>query len=257
MQRLLDSTYRDRWTRDRTVQTGKGSRGHPVPKRLVLKKVRMVQNETIFVNYLRKRQDIIRQLGDPSFLRDPEKVDDPLLVDLGAADRRGHILTYESVQSWRKLVNHEPIDPRINEFYLFHGTKPKYVELITHNDFLLKMAGASAGTLYGRGVYLTESSTKADEYAFRNAGEHATVSMPPDGLRCILLCRAMLGRVRYNCEDQPADMHGLCQSVIKGPYHSVLGDRVKVHGTYREFVVYDNNQLYPEYVLWYTREPEP
>ncbi|CAD7968348.1 unnamed protein product [Amoebophrya sp. A25] len=37
-------------------------------------------------------------------------------------------------------------------------------------------------------------------------------------------------------------------------YHSVLGDREKCRRTFREFVVYDQAQVYPEWILWYERQ---
>merc|ERR1719261_2595 len=118
---------------------------------------------------------------------------------------------------------------------------------------MIQMAGASAGTLYGRGVYIGEASTKADEYAFINQGEHSTTKMAPNGLRCMLICRTMLGRVKYNDEKVPADVHGLVNNVLKGNFDSILGDRRKCRGTFREFVVFDKDQLYPNYILAYKR----
>ena len=41
--------------------------------------------------------------------------------------------------------------------------------------------------------------------------------------------------------------------VQSGGFHSVLGDREKARGTYREFVVYDQDQAYPEYLIIYRR----
>ena len=37
-------------------------------------------------------------------------------------------------------------------------------------------------------------------------------------------------------------------------YDSVLGDRQASVGTYREFVVYDQYRVYPEYMIMYSRE---
>ena len=41
--------------------------------------------------------------------------------------------------------------------------------------------------------------------------------------------------------------------VLYGPYDSVLGDREKCRGTYKEFVIYDADQVYPAYVVKYRR----
>ncbi|CAE7198349.1 unnamed protein product, partial [Symbiodinium pilosum] len=100
----------------------------------------------------------------------------------------------------------------------------------------------STGTLYGRGTYLAESITKADEYAKAAEGEYA-----------MLLVRALGGRVRY-CDEVEPDAEDLTRSCIEGPFDCVLGDRKKCRGTYREFVFFDTENLYPEYIVIYKRE---
>merc|ERR1712224_216224 len=87
------------------------------------------------------------------------------------------------------------------------------------------LAGSSTGTLYGRGTYLAESITKADEYAKPNdKGEYA-----------VLLVRALGGNVRYIDAPEP-DAEELVVSCVEGPYDCVLGDREKCKGTFREFI---------------------
>jgi hypothetical protein len=139
------------------------------------------------------------------------------------------------------------LDPQVNEFLLFHGTRPSAANEIFSRDFKLKLAGTSRGTLYGKGIYFAERSTKSDEYAVTQAGIC-------QGLYVMLLCRVVCGRVLY-CDEVRPDAAAL-QKQCTGPgakYHSVLGDREKAVGTYREFVVYDNDQAYPEYAIVYRR----
>ena len=58
-------------------------------------------------------------------------------------------------------LHNGPLDPSVNEVYLFHGTKKEYVTTIAGEG--LKV---SAGGLYGgSAVYLAESLEKADQYA--------------------------------------------------------------------------------------------
>merc|ERR1712072_258361 len=134
------------------------------------------------------------------------------------------------------------LDTDAHEEFLFHGTNDAAAEGITKGDFLVNLAGSNAGTLYGRGVYLAESVSKSDEYTKENAR----------GERCILVCRAALGYVNYTDEVAP-NVDTLVKSCTEGPYHCVLGDREKCRGTYREIMVYDDDQVYPEYVIWYKR----
>eukprot|EP00438_Fugacium_kawagutii_P023830 Skav212415 [mRNA] locus=scaffold202:17594:17908:- [translate_table: standard] len=98
--------------------------------------------------------------------------------------------------------------------------------------------------LFGLGLYLAESCAKSDEYSEE--------SQDGSGLRCLLLCRTVLGNVKY-CDDIAPDTTELVEACLRGPFHSVLGDRQKVHGTFREFIVYNAGQVYPEYILWYRR----
>merc|ERR1712107_255757 len=82
-----------------------------------------------------------------------------------------------------------PLNTAANEVVLFHGTKPIAAERITSEDFRLDLAGSSAGTLYGRGIYLAENCSKADEYSSCDSST---------GLYTMLLCRTTLGHLLYN-----------------------------------------------------------
>ena len=100
--------------------------------------------------------------------------------------------------------------------------------------------------MFGPGVYLAESCLKSDEYTTPNR----------EGLLPLILCRVVLGRVHECLESNPWPIgQKLCDSCLSGRYQSVLGDREKVMGTFREFIVYDSHQVYPEYVVWYERMP--
>lgn len=150
----------------------------------------------------------------------------------------------KSTEAWKgtgdKAANR--LRPECNEWYLFHGTSTKNALSICHNSFKLSLAGGCTGTLYGRGAYFAESITKADEYAKPNdRGEYA-----------VLLCRVLGGRVMYTDEENP-DPEELLQSCIEGPYDCILGDREKCRNTFREFVFYDSENLYPEYIIHYKR----
>merc|ERR1712039_432054 len=133
-----------------------------------------------------------------------------------------------------------------NEVWLFHGTKPIAAELITSDDFRVDLAGTSAGSLYGRGIYFGENSTKADEYSRED---------PKTGLFTMLICRVMLGQLLYSDEKLP-DPRKCEEQCLRGPYHSILGDRLKVRGTFREFCVFDEDQVYPSYIVSYRRKFE-
>lgn len=171
-------------------------------------------------------------------------------------------VTYQIFQPWSALdvKGSEPLDPSINEWRLLHGSKLEACKSISKDNFRLKMAGRgatwkeagkSAGTpLYGYGVYLAESSTKADEYA-----EPITDGLPLDiGCCSMLVCRVVGGLCRL-VDTNEFDTDELRKDILDGPYHSVFGDRmVKLKKPFREIVVYNADQVFPEYILYYKRK---
>jgi hypothetical protein len=54
------------------------------------------------------------------------------------------------------------LTPEINEYYLLHGTKAEYVELIMNHGFDFRQANDEL--LFGRGIYFAECSTKSDQH---------------------------------------------------------------------------------------------
>ncbi|OLQ12682.1 hypothetical protein AK812_SmicGene3389 [Symbiodinium microadriaticum] len=72
----------------------------------------------------------------------------------------------------------------------------------------------------------------------------------------MILCRVTLGRIYYCANQDPTKDPGrdkLESACTTGGYHCVLGDRLKARGTYREYVVYDHFQVYPQFIVWYSR----
>lgn len=132
------------------------------------------------------------------------------------------------------------LDPSVNEFYLWHGSSPTAVYGISKTGFRIDLSGSHAGTMFGKGAYFCEASSKADEYAHED-----------DGLFAMLLCRVVCGEMLrlYRHEDcslvEPARKADACDSV--------LGDREARVKTYREFIVPEATQVYPEYAVIYRR----
>ncbi|CAE8616654.1 unnamed protein product [Polarella glacialis] len=136
-----------------------------------------------------------------------------------------------------------PLDSSLNEAYLWHGTTVRRGLAIAQDDFSLRFAGSGAGSMYGEGLYFAESCTKADEYSQAEPGGHY------EGTHALLLCRACLGKFYYVTDRDP----GAKQKVESGEFDSTVGDRAKAAKTYREVVLYDPDQVYPEYVILYDR----
>merc|ERR1712232_1202219 len=216
-QQLLDATFVSKYTRDR--------RGGKVPQGLCVHKAIRIQNLRNWQEFIARENEIrteIQQLKE-----------DEIWAGQRPPRTRGQLAT---------LGAGCPPDASANSAWLFHGTNEVAAIAITHGDFLVDKAGSNAGTMFGNGVYLAECCSKSDEYTKEST----------QGLRVLLVCRAVLGKVFY-CDEASPDPDALVAHCSGEGWHSVLGDREKVSGTYREFMVYDGDQVYPEFVVWYSR----
>lgn len=162
------------------------------------------------------------------------------------------------VKTVEVLLEDAPNVEGCNEWFLFHGSKPYNCTGICSSGFKPSLAGtgctwkddgAKKGVpLYGDGIYFAESITKADEYS-----EMVEAGQPFSGCHSVLVCRVLGGRVQY-CDTDQIDPPVLQKQVISGPFHSVFGDRVtKLGKPFKEIVVYDATQVYPEYLVYYRR----
>lgn len=214
VQRLLDHSFVCKRTRDRCCDV-------EVPLRLEVTQVTRVQNSSAWCKYSMAVDRMRISRGPNGERLKPEVLtatcDDPVIKEfLGELCEDAH------------------------EHWLFHGTTGASVQGIADRDFLMNLAGTHRGTLYGKGVYLAECSSKADEYAEED----------DDGLCTMLICRVVLGHVLVDTAKSPgADI----VARTKAGYDSLCGDRWTAVGTFREFVLYDSRQVYPAYIVHYKR----
>eukprot|EP00931_Biecheleriopsis_adriatica_P016704 TRINITY_DN12250_c0_g1_i1.p1 TRINITY_DN12250_c0_g1~~TRINITY_DN12250_c0_g1_i1.p1 ORF type:complete len:505 (+),score=93.19 TRINITY_DN12250_c0_g1_i1:64-1578(+) len=269
IQEMMSATHKptDNWTRDRGCRLH-GVNGcslkcalknaNPVPKSFRVVAAWRVQNMDLWQKYAFLRSSITEESSRPSKTRVK--------------------LEPKSVETSRFEVEAEPPNASCNEWFLFHGTSPSAAVAICSTNFRLAMAGCGAtwkaageskGTpLYGYGLYFAERVTKADEYADkirpdshkllanllqeRGAAGPAGLGELPE-LYTMLICRVVGGRTNV-CTTNEIDTEKLRSDVFDGPYHSVFGDRVESLGKpYKEIVVYDKDQVYPEFLVVYSR----
>lgn len=247
LQKLLNRTHKatDNWTRDRGCKlhgvdgcpNAKCAFQHkaPVPTGYTLVKVYRNQNQDLWTKYSLAKIAIHEECArECSVAWAPLKVESNL--DLG-----------------------DPLAENCNELRVFHGTDAAACVDICQANFRVAMAGSGAtwkdagkstGTpLYGFGLYFAERITKADEYAR---------PIPPgtedEGFHMVIVCRVVAGRVNVVTTNE-IDTDKLRKDVLEGPYHSVLGDRIASLGKpYRELVVYDKDQVFPEFLLVCARQ---
>ena len=160
------------------------------------------------------------------------------------AELRGVILTARDLAA----PLNSGLQKEVNETLLWHGTSPEAaLNIIKNTGFQLSRAGANAGTMYGAGHYFAECSSKSDEYAKDDAEGMSK------GQFCFLLCRVVLGEQLIMTTGGSAVHTIIAEALKSGQYDSIVGDREASVGTYREFVVYDDALVYPEYVVLYKR----
>ncbi|XP_013404384.1 uncharacterized protein LOC106169468 [Lingula anatina] len=196
---------------------------------IVVKRVEAIKNEGLLERYkTTKRQHRLRQTQGrlkPYYYVDPT-MKKPMTVE-----------TESPVL--------DTLNEDINEQYLFHGTKSANIPSICAMgpDFRIARKG-----MFGRAIYLSESATKADQYADEMDGRRT------EDLQ-ILICRVLLGNAYY-CEEQQTLRRSpcVCGEKICRDHHetfdSVIGDTRKL---FREFLLFTADQCYPEYIVTYDR----
>merc|ERR1711966_362742 len=199
-----------------------------MPARLEVTSVQRFEDKVMWNRYLdQKRQ--IKQGGRM-----------PSVVELDGDHSSGHVLT----DGYAKDLTHGgSLDQHVNEHYLFHGTSPDAAEHIAEDGFRINLAGSSKGTMFGKGAYFGECSSKADEYATTGTGEVLGIRgfSQEDDEYAILLCRVCCGNMFRAL--RASDKKDIIPQLDAGLIDGVLGDREASVGTYREFVVFKEAQI--------------
>jgi hypothetical protein len=215
LQELLDETFKQKSTRDRTAK---------MPNRLKIRMCHRIEDARMWIRYFEAKQDLEGR-SEIGRLED-EFPDNPV-----------------KTSKWAENSFEGSLSDPINEFLLMHGTSPQGIIGISNDGFRRSLTGTNAGSMFTAGCYLAESCTKADEYA-------KTDDTFYEGLCGLLLCRTACGK--YFRVQKPDDAT-ITALVAAEEIDSVLGDREAAVGTYREFVVFNERLIYPEYVLLYER----
>jgi hypothetical protein len=168
-----------------------------------------------------------------------------------------------------KLPSGAQLDKKSNEHLLFHGTKMDAVSTLCNRGFDERVG--SLGGVFGSGCYFAENSSKSDEY------------VPAADKQYMFLCRVVLGtpfatpKIHANLRRPPC-LEGHFDSgppighpfgkrapkVGGGPcghdrFDSLMAPTKEMDSRawlekFREFVVYDHSQCYPEYLILYDRQ---
>ncbi|KAK3100147.1 hypothetical protein FSP39_015350, partial [Pinctada imbricata] len=206
-------------------------------------KIQRVENIHLYKGYAEERQRLFDKAS---------KKGRPLVSVGNTKNSSGEAKTEEILKSQGKNKDFlSDTFPEINEHFLFHGTASENVEKVLSQGIDNRLAGDRA--MFGGGIYAAESSTKADQYSDHRDSRTKT------GLK-MLLVRMSLGDICLCNQGQqfrraPCKMCRKDKCTCKGGqlwdfYDSVLGDGQWI---FREFVVYEKRQVYPEYLISYDR----
>jgi len=217
LQEVMDGTYKAVSTRDRG--------GKAIASRFVVVQALRSENPSLWDRYAERREHVAVMLRSSG--QEVPVTPSTLAASLG--------LTLRCL--------HEVHGNPSNEAYLLHGSNPTSALSILRTSFKMDLAGRNAGSMFGPGIYLAESSVKADEYSQDDTDGSYT------GLFAVLFCRAVVGRALQVTD--PADYGPLVKS---GDFESVVGDRERAVGTFREFVFFHEEAIYPEFAVFYRRQ---
>lgn len=197
------------------------------------------------------------------------------------------VSSYEFTEPYSDAMNQlgiDSLDTKAGEVFLLHGTDPEKLHSILFEGL---DPGISRNGNFGRGVYFAENAAKIDQYAkedarFQKNGPlselHKKIygnSHHPQNVRYALVCRVLLRR-HVQTED---GVTKLCEKKSDGDQKvhkakplftdnnrrtlatfddgttpsslvAVPGRRVR---TFREFVVFNSDQIFVEYLVAYKR----
>ncbi|XP_068943447.1 protein mono-ADP-ribosyltransferase PARP12 [Petaurus breviceps papuanus] len=121
----------------------------------------------------------------------------------------------------------------VDERFLFHGTKPEYVEAICHQNFDWRISGLH-GTSYGKGSYFARDAAYSHHYS-------------QSSLKCQLmfLARVLVGEFTRGSSSylRPPLKEGHSNVFYNSCVNSTSDPSI--------FVVFEKHQIYPEYLIWY------
>ncbi|KAK7486994.1 hypothetical protein BaRGS_00021810 [Batillaria attramentaria] len=204
-------------------------------------KVERLENPELWEKYSMLREACIRQLefNKQSGFTPVEKL----------PGSKGPVKTTTTLRRGSPL-RREVYPLQVNEHYLFHGTKKEYIDAIVKDGLDSRIS--SPNSMLGRGIYASESATKADQYTDDKRQRTS-------GNKTMILVRMLLGQPYMNTAQNPTKYDrppcmkcgkDKCTGCNSKHYNSVIDEAGR---NFREFVVYDSNMCYPEYFITYQR----
>ncbi|KAF3859114.1 hypothetical protein F7725_021513 [Dissostichus mawsoni] len=140
--------------------------------------------------------------------------------------------TMRGLTSKNKQMKDNNNGHNVTEKKLFHGTKSEYVAVICHKNFDWRVCGVN-GTAFGQGSYFARDAKYSHSYT------------EDSHVKSMFVSRVLVGdytRGSSSYRKPPSKDGGVINL-----YDSCVDDEIKPS----IFVVFDSNQIYPEYLLQY------
>lgn len=198
--------------------------------------------------------------------------------------RKKHIFSkfsenYEKSEIFDHIKKHPlqlgMLDETVNEVSLFHGTSKEVADLITESGFDCRqgaeiVTGHPSNSMFGTGLYFAENSSKSNQYVQcpvcggnsignKKPCTDSAESIYEAGGYTMILARVLLGDAQLCLEYDGKIYKKKEVAPLKADgthYDSIFAER-KIYGgntlKYREFVVFDRSQIYPEFLIYYER----
>lgn len=170
------------------------------------------------------------------------------------------------------------LDPAVNEYWLFHGTKAENVDILIDKGYDNRVC--SVHGMFGSGFYLAENSTKSNQYIPCPSCNKNAIFYEGN-CACnvyteytMVIYRAALGDVHvckaYSRDYKVKSGRGQTEPVRRPPeknddhevYDCVLGESIEHAGDaallqFREIILYEQHQAYPEFLVTFKRRHDP
>ncbi|EDQ87735.1 uncharacterized protein MONBRDRAFT_33093 [Monosiga brevicollis MX1] len=193
------------------------------PANVAVLRVERVQNPVLWERYSAKRREMLHRIKR-------QEHNDQLQT-----------ATLDALPGFPALLR----DTACQERLLLHGIGPdrSVRDKIVRLGFDYRFAGSSAGHRFGLGVYMADHPGKSHQYA--GAG--------PNGERMLIITRALLGHA-YAHPKPPSGALApplLPDAPNNERYDSVVATPPR---EFHEVILFDNTQIYPELVVYYTAD---
>lgn len=132
--------------------------------------IQRIENADLFLKYGEERQRLFRKVNSEGQFNPPERIQS----SLGPVKVMGYLHP--------SMTNHT--ESEINEYYFFHATKPKFVDIICTQGFDPRLA--NVGGRLGTGVYGAEDACKSHAYAGNETYKHSFHIYPQFGFLKII-----------------------------------------------------------------------